>query len=152
MAASIESRVPFLDHVLLEFTARIPARYSIQGLSGKHILKLAVEDLLPHSIVHRRKIGFPTPWAYWLAGPQLDNLERMMLEPRSLERGLIERDAVRKLFAEHRAGRRDNGDRIWRLLNLETWQRVFFDGELPDTKSISPRAVITVTDAQASRN
>ncbi len=152
MAASIESRVPFLDHVLLEFTARIPARYSIQGLSGKHILKLAIEDLLPHSIVHRRKMGFPTPWAYWLAGPQLDNLERMMLEPRSLERGLIERDAVRKLFAEHRAGRRDNGDRIWRLLNLETWQRVFFDGELPDTKSISPPAVITVTDAQASRN
>jgi asparagine synthase (glutamine-hydrolysing) len=152
MAASIESRVPFLDHVLVEFTARIPARYSIRGLSGKHILKLAVEDLLPHSIVHRRKMGFPTPWAYWLAGPQLDDLESMMLEPRSLERGLIERDAVRKLFAEHRAGHRDNGDRIWRLLNLETWQRVFFDGELPNTKSISSQAVIAVTDAQASRN
>jgi asparagine synthase (glutamine-hydrolysing) len=151
MAASIESRVPFLDHVLVEFTARIPARYSIQGLSGKHILKLAVEDLLPHSIVHRRKMGFPTPWAYWLAGPQLDDLESMMLEPRTLERGLIERDAVRKLFAEHRAGRRDNGDRIWRLLNLETWQRVFIDGELPNTKSISSQAVIAVTDAQASR-
>ena len=151
MAASIESRVPFLDHLLVEFTARIPARYSIQGLSGKHILKLAVEDLLPHSIVHRRKMGFPTPWAYWLAGPQLDDLESMMLEPRTLERGLIERDAVRKLFAEHRAGRRDNGDRIWRLLNLETWQRVFIDGELPNTKSISSQAVIAVTDAQASR-
>ena len=109
MAASIESRVPFLDHVLVEFTARIPSRYSIQGLSGKHILKLAVEDLLPHSIVHRQKMGFPTPWAYWLAGPQLDDLESMLLEPRTLERGLIERDAVRKLFAEHRAGRRDNG-------------------------------------------
>ena len=69
MAASIESRVPFLDHILVEFTARIPARYSIQGLSGKHILKLAVEDLLPRSIVYRQKMGFPTPWAYWLAGP-----------------------------------------------------------------------------------
>ena len=110
MAASIESRVPFLDHVLVEFTARIPSRYSIQGLSGKHILKLAVEDLLPHSIVHRQKMGFPTPWAYWLAGPQLDDLESMISEPRTLERGLIERDAVRRLFAEHRAGRRDNGE------------------------------------------
>lgn len=152
MAASIESRVPFLDHVLVEFTASIPARYSIHGLSGKHILKLAVQDLLPHSIVHRRKMGFPTPWAYWLDGPQLDDLERIILEPRSLERGLIERDAVRKLFAEHRAGRRNNGDRIWRLLNLEIWQRVFFDGELPNTKSISSQAIIAVTDTQASRN
>ena len=152
MAASIESRVPFLDHVLVEFTARIPARYSIQGLSGKQILKLAVEDLLPHSIVYRQKMGFPTPWAYWLAGPQLDDLESMLLEPRTLERGLIERDAVRKLFAEHRAGRRDNGDRIWRLLNLETWQRVFIDGELPTMKSISPQAVVTVTDPQPSRH
>jgi asparagine synthase (glutamine-hydrolysing) len=151
MAASIESRVPFLDHVLVEFTTRIPSRYSIQGLSGKHILKLAVEDLLPHSIVHRRKMGFPTPWAYWLAGPQLDDLESMLLEPRTLERGLIERDSVRKLFAEHRAGRRDNGDRIWRLLNLEIWQRVFIDGEQPIQKSISPQAVVALTDPEASR-
>jgi asparagine synthase (glutamine-hydrolysing) len=150
MAASIESRVPFLDHELVEFTARIPSRYSIQGLSGKHILKLAVEDLLPHSIVHRRKLGFPTPWAYWLAGPQLDNLERMLLEPRTLKRGLIERDAIQKLFTEHRAGRRDNGDRIWRLLNLETWQRVFLDGDLPTAKSTSPPTVVAVTDPQPS--
>jgi asparagine synthase (glutamine-hydrolysing) len=151
MAASIESRVPFLDHVLVEFTARIPTRYSIQGLSGKHILKLAVEDLLPRSIVHRRKMGFPTPWARWLAGPQLDDVESLLLEPRTLERGLIERDAVRRLFAEHRAGRRDNGNRIWRLLNLEIWQRVSLDGELPNQKSISPRTVAALTDPQASR-
>jgi len=75
----------------------------------------------------------------------------MLLEPRTLERGLIERDAVRRLFAEHRAGRRDNGDRIWRLLNLEIWQRVFLDGELPTQKSISPQAVVAVTDPQPSR-
>ena len=74
MAASVESRVPFLDHALVEFTARIPARYSIHGLSGKQILKSAVHDLLPPSIVHRKKMGFPTPWAYWLSGPQLDEI------------------------------------------------------------------------------
>jgi asparagine synthase (glutamine-hydrolysing) len=151
MAASIESRVPFLDHVLVEFTARIPAQYSIQGLAGKHVLKLAVEDLLPHSIVYRQKMGFPTPWTYWLGGPQLDHLEKMLLGPLTLERGLIEREAVRRLFAEHRAGRRDNGDRIWRLLNLETWHRVFIDGESPTPKSISPRAVVAVTDRQPSK-
>src|SRR6202167_2551232 len=151
MAASIESRVPFLDHVLVEFTARIPSQYSVRGLAGKFILKSAVEDLLPRDIVYRQKMGFPTPWAYWIAGPQLDHLERMLLEPRSIARGLLKRDAVQKLFAEHRACRRDNGDRIWRLLNLETWQRVFLDGELPALKSISPQGVVAVTDPQPSR-
>ena len=145
MAASIESRVPFLDHALVEFTARIPARYSITGLSGKQILKSAVEDLLPPSIVHRPKMGFPTPWAYWLAGPQLDEIETMLLEPRTLERGLLERNAVQQLFAEHRAGHRDNGDRIWRLLNLEIWQRVFADGELRHLKPSSPQTTTSVT-------
>ena len=64
MAASIESRVPFLDHVLVEFTSRIPQRYLIKGLAGKRILKKGVEDLLPHSILYRPKLGFPTPWSY----------------------------------------------------------------------------------------
>jgi len=131
MAASIESRVPFLDHVLVEFAASIPAEYSINGLSGKAILKSAFEDLLPHSIVYRKKMGFPTPWAYWLAGPQLDNLEHMLLEPRTLQRGLFNKTAIQRQFAEHRAGRRDHGNRIWRLLNLEMWQRVFIDREIP---------------------
>jgi asparagine synthase (glutamine-hydrolysing) len=150
MAASIESRVPFLDHVLVEFTARIPMKYSIRGLSGKQILKSAVKDLLPHSIVHRQKMGFPTPWEHWLAGPQFDDLEKMLLEPRTLERGLVQRDAVRRLFAEHRAARRDNGNRIWRLLNLEIWQRVFLDGELPPLKPESPHTAVAVTDPQTS--
>ena len=135
MAASIESRVPFLDHVLVELAARIPAKYSIRGLSGKHILKSAVEDLLPHSIIYRKKMGFPTPWAYWLAGPQLDEIETMLLGPRTLERQLVEPSAIKRLFVEHRAGYRDNGDRIWRLLNLETWQRIFLDGTHPANPS-----------------
>jgi len=129
MAASIESRVPFLDHVLVEFTATIPAKYSTNGMAGKSILKAAVADLLPEAIVHRQKMGFPTPWAYWLAGPQLEDLERVLLERRSLERGLFRAEVLKRLFAEHRAGHRDHGNRIWRLLNLELWLRVCVDGE-----------------------
>lgn len=129
MAASIESRVPFLDHVLVEFTARIPAQYSIKGNAGKFILKQAVEDLLPKSIIYRQKMGFPTPWAYWLAGPQLDELERMLLEPRTLDRGLFRQEAVKQIFSEHRGKVRDHGNKIWRLTNLEVWQRVAIDGE-----------------------
>jgi asparagine synthase (glutamine-hydrolysing) len=130
MAASLESRVPFLDHQLVEFTASIPARYSIRGMEGKSILKSAAEDLLPRSVIGRKKMGFPTPWSQWLRA-RLDMLEAKLLEPRTLNRGLCRRDAVVRLFAEHRAGRRDHGERIWRLLNLEIWQRIFIDGEMP---------------------
>lgn len=127
MAASLESRVPFLDHVLVEFTTGIPASLKTRGLAGKCILKSAVKDLLPRSILFRRKMGFPTPWRSWLAGPQLDAIEGLLLEPRSVARRLFQRDGVRRLFVEHRQRRRDHSDRIWRLLNLELWNRIFLD-------------------------
>src|SRR5580700_7166394 len=129
MAASIESRVPFLDHVLVEFATNIPQALQLGGFAGKHILKKAVADLLPHEILYRPKLGFPTPWSRWLKVPQLDGIQKMLLEPRSLERGLFQPSAVEQLFAEHRAGHRDNYDRIWRLLNLELWQRVCIEKE-----------------------
>jgi asparagine synthase (glutamine-hydrolysing) len=129
MAASIESRVPFLDHPLVEFATNIPERLQIGGFAGKRILKKAVEDLLPHSILYRPKLGFPTPWSRWLAGPQLDVIRELLLEPRSMDRDLFERSAVERLFEEHRSGHRDHYDRIWRLLNLELWHRVCLEKE-----------------------
>lgn len=143
MAASIESRVPFLDHVLVEWATRVPANIQIRGTAGKRILKKAMEDLLPHSIIYRPKLGFPTPWSGWLAGPHLDGIEHLLLEPRSVNRGLFKRSAVEKLFREHRGRYRDHYDRIWRLLNLELWHRVCLEGEShewtgqpPETKSV----------------
>jgi len=132
MAASIESRVPFLDHVLVEFATRIPREVQIRGLTGKRILKKAMEDLLPHEILYRPKLGFPTPWSGWLAGPRLETIRELLLEPRSLDRGYFRRDAIKKIFDEHRAKHRDNYDRIWRLLNLELWHRVCLEGEPHD--------------------
>jgi asparagine synthase (glutamine-hydrolysing) len=129
MAASVESRVPFLDHKLVEFTASIPAKYSTKGMAGKCILKSAVEDLLPHSIIYRQKMGFPTPWAYWLTGSSLDNIQSTLLEPRTLDRKLFRPESVRRLFDEHRSGHADHGNRIWRLLNLELWFRVCIEGD-----------------------
>jgi asparagine synthase (glutamine-hydrolysing) len=127
MAASIESRVPFLDHVLVEFAAQIPSEFKTQGLKGKRILKLAVGDLLPESIVNRRKMGFPTPISSWLKGPELESVEALLLDPRTLARCLTKVEAVRQLLSEHRAGYRDHTDHLWRLLNLELWHRVFID-------------------------
>lgn len=133
MAASVESRVPFLDHRLVEFTAGIPHSSLIRGLTGKHVLKDAIADLLPANIIHRKKMGFPTPWSHWLAGAQLDGIEQLVLEPRSLQRGLFQARALEQIFDEHRRGFRDRATQVWRLMNLELWHRVFIDGEAQPT-------------------
>jgi asparagine synthase (glutamine-hydrolysing) len=127
MAASVESRVPFLDHVLVEFAARIPGRFKVRGLAGKLTLKESAAGLLPEAVIHRPKVGFSTPLGNWLRGPQLDQIQGMLLDSRSLDRKLFKPEALRKLFVEHRRGSRDHADKIWRLLNLELWQRVFLD-------------------------
>jgi asparagine synthase (glutamine-hydrolysing) len=144
MAASIESRVPFLDHVLVEFATRIPREVQIKGLAGKTILKKAVEDILPRSIIYRPKLGFPTPWSGWLAGPRLETIREMLLEPRSLDRGYFRREAIERLFHEHRTKHRDNYDRIWRLLNLELWHRVCLEGE-PHSEASQPEMRLVST-------
>jgi len=129
MAASIESRVPFLDHVLVEWAMRVPATIQIHGAAGKRILKKAMEDLLPLSIIYRKKLGFPTPWSGWLTGASLDEIESLLLSPRSIDRGFFKRSAIEKLFREHRSRYCDHYDRIWRLLNLELWHRICLEGE-----------------------
>ena len=138
MAASIESRVPFLDHVLVEYAVNIPSQLKTRGLNGKRILKAAVEDLLPKSIIYRRKMGFPTPWRSWLEGPQLDKIETLLLKPRTVERGIFKPEGLQRIFTEHRNKVRDHSNRIWRLLNLELWQRVFLDSDSPsDLKDLT---------------
>jgi asparagine synthase (glutamine-hydrolysing) len=127
MAASIESRVPFLDHRLVEFAASIPSRFKTRGLTGKRILKSGVRGLLPEAIIHRRKMGFPTPFRGWLVGDRLGLIENTLLDSRSTARGLFRTEAIRRCFGEHRADKMDHSERIWRLLNLELWHRVFID-------------------------
>lgn len=132
MAASIESRVPFLDHRLVEYALCIPARFNIHGLSGKLVLKNAMKQILPESIISQKKLGFPTPWKYWITSEQFEQIERTLLESRTLSRNLFNPYAVKKMLKEHRSGFRDHTNRIWRLLNFEIWCRVFFDGEEPN--------------------
>lgn len=145
MAASIESRVPFLDRPLAEFSMKIPKNVLIKGMSGKAVLKKSVEDLLPRSIIYREKKGFPTPWSEWLGGPRLNHIQDLLCEARSVDRGLFDINAVKKILHEHRVGHRDHSDRIWRLLNLELWHRVCLEGdskrnltELAEVKLASP--------------
>ena len=128
MAASIESRVPFLDHPLVEFASQIPSHLKLRGKVGKYILKEAIADLLPASIVHRKKMGFPTPLKQWLLAPSANSLYDFLLEKDSLLSEYIDRPALTTLLTDHRSGREDATDRIWNLLNLQLWGDLFLKG------------------------
>jgi asparagine synthase (glutamine-hydrolysing) len=128
MSASIESRVPFLDHTLVEFAARLPERLKLQGLHTKRILREAMRGVLPERILRRRKMGFPVPFAQWMRGEWRSVAEEVLLDRRTHERGLVNTPAVAALLRAHGAGRRNGGDAIWALLNLELWYRTFIDG------------------------
>jgi asparagine synthase (glutamine-hydrolysing) len=127
MSASIESRVPFLDHKLVEFAARLPDRLKVSGFTTKRILREAVRGLLPDAVLTRKKMGFPVPFGSWVKGRWHSMAREVLLDPRSRQRGLTDPVSVESLLDEHRAGRPAT-DAIWALLNLELWYRTFIDG------------------------
>ncbi len=128
MAASIESRVPFLDHRLVEFASQVPVGLKLHGATGKYILKLAVADLLPAEIIHRKKMGFPTPLKRWLLEPQASPLYEILLQKDSLLGEVLAREPLQEMLYRHRAGAEDATDRIWNLLNLQLWGGIFLNG------------------------
>jgi asparagine synthase (glutamine-hydrolysing) len=129
MAASIESRVPFLDHPLVEAASLLPGSFRLRGLTTKAVLRAALRGLVPGPILHRRKMGFPVPVGRWLRGAHWPLVQELLLSARALERGLFRPDALRLLADQHRAGQADHGDRLWLLMNLEIWHRVCVDGD-----------------------
>jgi asparagine synthase (glutamine-hydrolysing) len=129
MAASIESRVPFLDHPFVEFAASVPDSLKLQDGSAKYIFKKAVEDLLPPSITYRKKMGFPTPLRQWLMDSRAKPLLALLEEPTGLLASFSDRAGLRALLDRHTSGQQDATDRIWRLLNLQVWGDVFLTGQ-----------------------
>jgi len=127
-ACSIESRVPFLDHPLVEFAAGVPAHLKIRSGVTKYILKKAVEDLLPADVVHRKKRGFPTPIRNWLADSRADTLFSLVRESDGVLSSYLDMREVEKLLERHQRGLEDATDRIWRLLNLQLWGNIFLAG------------------------
>ncbi len=128
MAASIESRVPFLDHRLVEFAMNMPASLKLSGWTTKRVLREAAKGLLPASVLQRPKMGFPVPFAPWVRGAWHGVVADVLLDRRTLERGFLDRRGVARLVADHRSGRVNGGDALWSLLNLELWYRTFVDG------------------------
>ena len=129
MATSIESRVPLLDHHLLALSWCLPDRLKIRGAEQKYALKRAAEGLLPERIIYRKKMGFPTPLRAWLRAPQAGSYLESLMDREAFVAEYLDHAYIRTLAEEHRRGRIDATDRLWRLLNLELWGRIFFRGE-----------------------
>jgi asparagine synthase (glutamine-hydrolysing) len=130
MAASIESRVPFLDHPLTEWLAGLPQAMKLRGTTTKWILRQAMQGRLPPPILSRRKLGFPVPVGSWLRGPWQPLLNEYVTGGRARARGLFDAVAVERLVGEHIRGV-NHSERVWLLLTFEIWARVFLDGEAP---------------------
>jgi len=129
MATSVESRVPYLDHELVEYVVGLPADSKLRGWQTKLILREALRDLVPREILTRRKMGFPVPMGQWLRGRFRGIVDEFVIGPRASGRRLLKSEFVRRLAEEHNAGQSEHGTRLWLLTNLEIWQRIFLDGE-----------------------
>jgi asparagine synthase (glutamine-hydrolysing) len=128
MAASLESRVPFLDHKLVEFSARLPERMKLRGATTKYILRESMKNLLPAEILARPKMGFPVPIGSWFRGEYAPVVQEYLLSERALGRGIFDPAFVHSLVQRHQAGE-DHAERLWALVNFEIWQREFFDDD-----------------------
>ena len=131
MATSVESRVPFLDHKLVEFTCSLPERLKLRGGTTKYILRESMKGVLPEAILSRSKMGFPVPIAAWFRGAYRSVIDEYVLSERAMSRALFNRDFVRDLVNRHQSGAENHDERLWALVNFEIWQRQFFDGEAP---------------------
>ncbi len=129
MANSLEVRCPFTDQQLAEFALGLPHTLKFRGLETKWVVKEAMRESLPPEILQRKKVGFNPPLPQWLSW-ELKPLLTHLLAPTGIERrGIFRADAVARLLSDHAEKRRDNALKIWALLMIEVWQRMYLDGE-----------------------
>jgi asparagine synthase (glutamine-hydrolysing) len=128
MSVSVEARVPFLDHHLVDYTQDIPADDKVPGNVAKHLLKKAVEGLIPPEIIHRKKMGFGAPMSQWMRGDFGQQVSSETMSSRLLDRGWLNRGFISQLINDHRSGRRDTSLYIWALYNLTGWYDYWIAG------------------------
>ncbi len=128
MASSLEARVPFLDHALVEFTMDIPQGAKVKSGDPKHLLKRAVAGIIPDDIINRKKMGFAAPMADWLRGGFGAQAERQILSSPMLAEIGFDRAIVAGLISDHRSGRRDTSLSVWVLYNLAAWHAHWIEG------------------------
>jgi asparagine synthase (glutamine-hydrolysing) len=130
MAHSVEARVPYLDHRLVELALSLPATRLLAGGTPKALLREALSGIVPPAVLARRdKVGFETPTAAWFRGP-LGAMAADVFATRSFrERELVDAGRAIRLLADHRVGKVDASHLLWRALSLELWAQTFLDGE-----------------------
>jgi asparagine synthase (glutamine-hydrolysing) len=127
MANSLEARSPLLDHNVIEFAASLPEELKMHGTETKSLLKKVAARLVPHEVIYRRKMGFGVPVGKWFRGEMKDFVREALLSEKSLNRGIIRPEMIRKYVDEHTNGQRDHQFQIWTLLMLELWFQRFID-------------------------
>ena len=129
MASSIEARVPFLDHRLIEFSMHIPTDLKLGEGRTKYLLKRAMTGILPDEIIHRPKQGFGAPVSEWFRGDLYRPAMAGVLDSRLREEGFFDYEHVQGMFHAHRDGRRDHSWHLWTLYNLSRWYDYWIAGE-----------------------
>jgi asparagine synthase (glutamine-hydrolysing) len=127
MANSLEVRSPLLDHVFMELVAGLPATQKLRRTKTKVALKNALRGWVPQHIIDRPKMGFRVPLAPWFRGKLRQLPADVLLDPRSLGRGILREDRLRRLIDRHLDGSEDNSGKLWSLIQLELWFRTYID-------------------------
>jgi asparagine synthase (glutamine-hydrolysing) len=150
MAHSLEARSPFLDHVFMEFVASLPSRLKLAGGQQKRVLKAALQDVLPKSVLERPKMGFCVPLARWFREELREMAHDILLAPRAMQRGYFRPQTVAKLLDTHCRGEANHAEYLWDLLMLELWHQTFADGKDYTTSVPSSGLTDRHTDSVAS--
>ena len=129
MATSVEARVPFLDHHLVEYAMALPRSLKVQGTTGKHILKRALEDVLPHDLLYEKKRGFGAPVREWFREGLGGWFDEHLLNSRMRSRDFLNYEFIARMLAEHRDKSKDWGFHLWALLNVSLWYERWIDSK-----------------------
>lgn len=128
MAVALEGRSPFLDHEMLELTAKIPYHLKLKGRNDKkYILKEALRGIIPDKVMFRKKMGFGIPIHDWFRGELKDYAYQTLLSDKAINRCIFKKESVKSLLDRHCATNVDFGYHIWALITLELWFQEYFD-------------------------
>jgi asparagine synthase (glutamine-hydrolysing) len=133
MAASLEGRLPILDHRLVELAFQIPGRFKIRGRSTKQIFKKAVAGLLPPDVLRKPKHGFAVPTDPWFRGSLKSFVFDTLMDERTRSRGYFDNTYIERLYRLHRDGKEVHDTALWLLLNFELWHRTYLDSPQHET-------------------
>jgi asparagine synthase (glutamine-hydrolysing) len=133
MAHSLESRSPLIDYKVVEYAASIPSELKLKGTNLKSILKKVAEKHLPKELIYRKKQGFSFPIGIWMRTELKMFLKNLFNNSRFVELGIFNQSYMHKILEEHLSGKYDHNYRLWILINLEIWYRIYFENESIDS-------------------